>query len=533
MKNFTKLSVTIIVLLCSFTIKAQKNTKPHPYLDGTPELTYKQMLADYDSLVSYINQVSPIIQFNKEVRNIDFNQHARKLKNKITSRTTKEDYLFLVEKTLNAAQDGHSNRLGSSLLDIVKKIWIPQGLATGLDTLDFKHSYNYEKFIHEKFYTKLNLELVYSNGEYYNLLPFIYKGKNYPSGMKLIRCNDQEIHQFVKSMEELISPLRWDRTNKKVYHEKFYTVSELYKNNHLKLTFLDNKDEKRILDVTKNETVTFLEKKKNNFGYNSNKANLITHYFENEQLFYARIPSMEEKFGDSLTNLFQTTLKKFPVKSLILDVRGNGGGSDNTYGKFLGKIIKDTLKTNVVVGRILSPLNCKYYGMHKDSINIYGLSTTKEGPQLKKLSMFYNNLPNYSYFYPDKESLPYDGPIYVFQDRFIYSSTSNLSSIAYKTKRIISIGEMPNLLGGMQNITSVFCLPYSKIIFRLEPQIDFTDCKTVADIFQNHVEHFVTYPIDFLHERATTQEDIFGKSFLLNKDPMFKEVIKLELQQKH
>ena len=58
--------------------------------------------------------------------------------------------------------------------------------------------------------------------------------------------------------------------------------------------------------------------------------------------------------------------------------------------------------------------------------------------------MFYNIIPNYSFFYPEKEILPFEGNIYVLQDRFIFSSTSNLSSLAYKSKKLISIGEMPN-----------------------------------------------------------------------------------------
>lgn len=531
MKIYVKLISVIVTLMCFSNGNAQKNNQPVKYLEGTPLLTTSQMLADYDSLVSYINQVSPIIQFNKEVRKIDFNKHAKKIKKKITSKTTMEEYLLLTEKTLNVAQDGHSNRLGTSLLDIVKKVWIPQGYASGLDTLDFPHSYKYEKFIKEKFYTKTKLELVYINGEYYNLLPFSYKGKNYPAAMKLVSCNNKQIHQFVKNMEELISPLRWDRANRKVYHENFYTVGEIYKNNQLKLVFIDNNQEKKTVYITKDDTVTFLEEKKNNFGYNTNKAAVITHYFEKEQIFYGKIPTMDEKFGDTLTKHFETVLKKFPIKSIVLDVRGNGGGSDNTYGKFLGKILKDTIKTNLTVGRIFSPLNCKYYDMNKDSIAAYGLSLIKDGPKLKNLKMFYNIIPNYSFFYPEKEVLPFEGNIYVLQDRFIFSSTSNLSSLAYKNKKLISIGEMPNLLGGMQNITSIFCLPFSKVIFRLEPQIDFTDCKTVADIFQNQVEHFVTYPIAFLHERATTNQDIFGKNFLIQNDPMFKKVIALELQK--
>ncbi|VXB59509.1 conserved exported hypothetical protein [Flavobacterium sp. 9AF] len=530
MKNY-KMHI-LIVLLLSFTItfQGQNSTSISNLLKDTPSLTTSQMLVDYDSLVSYINQVSPIVQFNKEVRNIDFNKHAKKIRSKINSKTTKEEYLFLIEKTLNAAQDGHSNRLGRSLLDIVKTVWIPQNIVTGIDTSDFVHSYKYDKYIKDHFYTKSKLELVYIDGDYYNLLPFSYKGKEYPASMKLISCNNQKIHSFVKNMEQLISPLRWDRVHKKVYNETFYTVAEIYNNDVLKFTFQDPNKQEKILELVRNDTVTFLEDKKNSFGYNNNLASVITHYFEKEKIFYAKLPAMEEKLGDTLIHRFQNILNHSSIKSIVLDVRGNGGGSDYTYGKFLGKIIKDTLQSNVVVGRIFSSLNCKYFEMNKDSIVKYGLSLTKDGIKLKNLSMFYNIIPNYSHFYPEKETLPFEGNIYLLQDRFIYSATSNLSSLAYKMDRIISIGETPNLLGGMQSITSVFCLPYSKVIFRIEPQIDFTDCKTTTDLFQNQVEHFITYSIDFLHERTITEEAIFGKNFLIQKDPMFKKVLEIENQ---
>lgn len=527
MKIKVLLIIAIFLIISFSNYKAQNILKQNKYLVGTPALSYSQMLADYDSLVSYINQVNPIIQFNLEVRKIDFNTHAKKLKQKITSKTSIEEYIFLIRKTLNAAQDGHTSLLGNYLLDIAKTIWIPQGIVK-LDTLDFPTNYKYVEFLSKTFYTKTKLELVYINGEYYNLLPFSYNGNNYPSSMKLISCNGKEIHGFVKNMEELISPLRWDRTNNKMYHENFYIVGEIYKNNNIKLAFVDNYNKTRVLNISKNDTVTFLEEKKNNFGYNSSAASIITNYFEKNQIFYARIPAMDEEFGNILIKQFKTTIDKYPVKSIVLDVRGNGGGSDNTYGKFLGKILKDTVKMNLSVGQIFSPLNCKYFEMNRDSILKYGLTFDKEGPKLKNLEMYYNIVPNFSFFYPEKEILPFEGPIYILQDRFIYSSASNLSSLAYKNTRLISIGETPNLLGGVQTMTSVFCLPHSKLIFRTEPQVDFTDCKSVSDIFQNQVEHFVTYSIDFLHERTITSENIFGKNFLIEKDPMFKKVLELE-----
>ena len=247
MKIQVSLFLTVILMLSFSNSIAQNNLKAINYLEGTPQLTKEEMLVDYDSLVSYINQVSPIVQFNKEVRNIDFNEHAKKLKKNISSKTTMEDYLFLVQKTLNVAQDGHSSRPGKWLLNIIETNWIPNGLSD-LDTLDFPHNYKYDDFLSKNFYTKTKLELVYSNGEYYNLLPFSYNGKSYPASMKLISCNGKEIHQFVKNMEELISPLRWDRANNKVYHENFYTASEIYKNNHLKLTFIDTMQKEKTLN---------------------------------------------------------------------------------------------------------------------------------------------------------------------------------------------------------------------------------------------------------------------------------------------
>ena len=137
-------------------------------------------------------------------------------------------------------------------------------------------------------------------------------------------------------------------------------------------------------------------------------------------------------------------------------------------------------------------------------------------------------MPDYTYVSPDSITYPFDGPIYILQDRFIYSSTSNLSNLAKISDKLISIGETPNLLGGLQTNVVPLSLPHSKLIFRVEPQIDFTNTKTTADIFQNNVEYPVSYSIDFLYERTTTEKDVSGKEFLYEKDPMFRKVLELE-----
>ncbi len=532
MKINLKLIVTFVILLSFFKLKAQTAQLPKE-LEGTPKLTYSQMLADHDSLVSYIRQVSPIIYFNKQVRGIDFNKHAKKLRKQITKKTTLPEYLRIVLKTVNSAQDDHTSLMWPYLLDIAKKYWLaPNGNIKGIDTLDMNHHYKYWNYLRSSSTgPKLKLNLVYTDGEYHNLLPFAYNGKKYPYGLKLLKCNNVSVHKIInhKEMEQVLPALSWDRKYKRVYNERFYTLGKLYKKDTLRLTFSDKNNNKYQLNIAKKDTVNFLEKNNNNFGFDSSN-NVVTHYFEKEQIFYAKLPQMEPELGDTLVKRFKAIIDKHSIKSVVLDVRGNGGGSDETYQKFLSKILKDTLSVNLRLGRVFSPYNCKYFEINTDTINKgKNYSFTQNGPKLKNVKMYYIN-EKFDYVIPDKEPFTFDGNVYILQDRFIYSSTSNLSSLAFKTNRLISIGEMPNALGGIQTSVSLLYTPYSKIFFRVEPQIDFTDCKTVADIFQNQVEHFITYSIDFLHDRTTTNENIFGKNFLLQKDPMFKKVLELELQ---
>lgn len=524
MKQF--LSIIIICLLVSCSIPKHKTGYEH-----LPKLSYQQMLEDHDTLVSYIKQTSPIIYFNKEVRGIDFEKHAKNLRNQINIKTTTSEFLQIAEKTINAAQDGHTSRLGTWQLDIMKKYWLTPDadFVRGVkDSASMENSYQYADYFSKEIYPKLDLNFIYTSGEYYNLLPFKYKGKEYPASMKLIKCNGIEIHKYVNNLTELVSPLRWDRVNDRVYEETFYSHVENYKKGVLKLVFIDKENVLHKLNIAKNDTVTFLQEKKWKYGYNSDTDSLITHYFKKEGIFYAKIPMMEEAFGDSISQRLEKIFSENKVKSLVIDIRGNGGGSDNTYGKFLRNIIQDTLKLKIIVGRNFSPQNQKYFKLNRDSVNIKENYTFNvDVHTLKEPEMFYIK-QLYNYVIPNKNKLPFNGKIYILQDRYIYSSASNLSSLAKNSEQLISIGETPDLLGGLQAVPVVMILPNSKLIFRVEPQIDLTNIKKVSDIFQNNVEYSVPYSIEHLYLRSTTKKDIYGKEFLISQDPMFKKVLELE-----
>ena len=516
-------SIVIYFLLADCSLLKAQNKEPKEF----PKIAYAEMLKEHDTLVNYIKQTSPVIYYNKEVRGIDFSRYARQLKKKITPKTTMGEYLQIIKKTLNAAQDGHTSQVNSTLLDIVKKYWIPAKLVK-FDSASTANMYEYVKYLKETYYSKPELNLIYTSGEYYNLLAFNYKVTDYPGGMKLLSCNGKNIHEFVKTLTELVSPLRWDRERNRVYDENFYWPAEIYKKGVLKLVFTDKNNVTHQLNIAKQDTVTYLDKKNNDYGYLSQTDTVVTHYFEKQGIFYAKIPAMREELGDTIKRRLVAAFRYHKVKSIVIDIRGNGGGSDNTYSKFLSKIVQDTLKKKVVVARNFSPYIQAQYHINRDSVLKSNTYTFNPGvPTLKSQEMYYIK-QDFNFVVPDSVTLPFDGKIYVLQDKFIYSSASNLSSLANNSKQLVSIGDTPDLLSGLQASTLMMMLPYSKFIFRVEPQIDLTDIKKVDDIFQNHVEYPVRYSIEHLYLRATTKAHIYGKDFLQQHDPMFAKVLELE-----
>lgn len=516
-------AIALLGLLVACSTSRHQATEP----ETLPQLSYLQMLEDYDTLVSYIKQTSPVIYFNKEIRGIDFESYAKKHRSQLNEQTTTGEFLQVVEKTIHAAQDGHTSRLGTWQLDIMKKYWIPGGFVK-IDSASTENSYTYNRYLKQVLYTKLDLNLLYTSGEYYNLLPFSFKGKNYPASMKLVSCNGQEVHQYVAGLIETVSPLRWDRTNNRVYEETFYSYTANYKNKVLKLVFETEDSKKYELAFAKEDTVQFLQEKNWNNGYNSDTDSVITHYFNETGIFYARLPLMVAEWGDTIRQRLESVISGNKIRAVVVDIRGNGGGSDRTYGNFLKKLVPDTLRQNVIVGRNFSPYNQNHFQLNRDSVNNReNFTFDVDVPTLQEPEMYYIR-QSFDFVTPDSLTYPFTGKIYILQDRYIYSSASNLSSLAKNSSQLISIGQTPDLLGGLQADPIVMMLPHSKIIFRVEPQIDLTNIRSVEEMFQNHVEYPVPYSIDFLNLRSTTREDIYGKDFLLKQDPLFKKVLELE-----
>jgi hypothetical protein len=187
----------------------------------------------------------------------------------------------------------------------------------------------------------------------------------------------------------------------------------------------------------------------------------------------------------------------FPVKSIIIDIRGNEGGSDLAWRQLLGMIYKTTLEypfclltstANEAVER-LQPTEERLIPKEEYQKRIfeyidahYPFRVLEEGSDSIK-----NN----------QQNLGYEGTIYLLIDEDIYSSAGALTSLCSKTDKIKTVGMPTGKILGQGATPSVFVLPHSRLIFTLDLTLDASTVSKAEDFYHDHIDYPVTPSIDY------------------------------------
>ena len=115
--------------------------------------------------------------------------------------------------------------------------------------------------------------------------------------------------------------------------------------------------------------------------------------------------------------------------------------------------------------------------------------------------------------------------LFLLQNNNIYSSAGSLAALANYKQGFYTVGQPTGLQLGSGLTPLVFELPNSKILYRIEPVIDYSNVKVPNDIFHDNIKIFVPMTIDdFI--RIAKEPELYSNGYLLNRDPVFKETIK-------
>ena len=494
------LALQYFILSHIFILNAQdKPIEKVPF----PKLTPEQMFIDFDHFIETIETISPQTPVRKSVTGIDPLAELKKMRTYIPKIKSSKEFAILIQSAITVLQDGHSSLLwprGYPSEEL--KEWGVSEEAISLFPLYYqlRRSKSNEK--------KLNMKLTYINGEYYNIESFHYKGKYFESGLKLSKINGQKASRFIGNLFPYLTRMRWDYKHKRYYSERFFRAINLTAEKSLHLSFTD-KNRKEI-----SEEFALSDKLQYTTINNDAKKAKKVVYFSDTQILYIRIPRMNLDHIAFYPQEIQSKAQGKPIKKIIIDIRDNPGGTDNVWTHVLSAIIKDPIDFELLLLAVPSDKMKKTYP--KDSpnwkpykapfLNDYEYAIFASGPRQIK---------------PAANSLNFSGNIYLLQNENIYSSSGAFAAVGMLADNIHTVGQNTGWLLGRGVNPLVFELPNSKILYRIEPVIDFQNVKSARDVYHDEVEIPVSLTIEQYLKRIHFEGDIYGKVFLFNQDPVF------------
>lgn len=249
-------------------------------------------------------------------------------------------------------------------------------------------------------------------------------------------------------------------------------------------------------------------------------------YFEKDKILYVRIPDMDH----NLIENYKKALLKYKEKTInkvVIDVRGNGGGSDQVWLDIIATIIKKSIPYP-------QKLAFKDNQLVKDYMVLNNISYTENQVDTKPLF-----IDNNKYFClvdvdgsldPAENSLEYDGTIYVLIDDGIFSSTLAFVGVCQNAEQLLTVGTPSGYFGGQGVRPLYFITPHSKLIFRVEYSLDCTNVgvDNFINYYHDKPEIPVQINIEDIFKMKNSGLELYDEDFLYKVDPVFQKVLKLE-----
>lgn len=498
-----------------------------------PQLTKNQMYADFDELVQIIEECNPQIEVRKIVTGFHQLDTIISLRKNIDTITDYGSFRNLMNLALFYVFDPHSRETYEYYaFDNLKDI----------DTAEITKRNEYyssqEYFQNERrkkgnicksMYFPISPVYLYEDDSYWllgtnRIVKYDKSDTIFIECMKIISFNDQP---FVKYVEENCKDdFRFDYQRLKYYFGGSYGFN-LPGNGKLKgmqygeiiefniedypVYYLNNVINRNDLEITMSE----IPQKPQDVHYDQH--NRKVEFFEMDSVLFIYLDQMI--VDSAFCNSIKDVAKNKKINKVIIDIRDNFGGNDECWKSVLKAIVKDTLTYNIK----LASNNSK---MLKNKFKGYNYPNKYERIDWldNKKFMIFDYKQN---IVPDKNSLNYDGKIYVLCNKNTYSAAYSLVNFANQLDQTVTVGSPTGRIEGLGITPPLFQLKNSKFTFRLACTMDIYNCNKAIDVYKDFPEILVfpTALEELIHTR--TRYDRKSEEYLRKYDKMFKKVIEL------
>jgi hypothetical protein len=478
----------LCLLLPSYLIAQNDGSYINKYINElkekstVPELNKEAMYADIDTLVAIMERCNPQYLVRKKVTGYDIIEEIKAQRKEVKNCNTALDFSLLLEKILSYTLDLHCYSAGMEVFMYQFSLFKRDIAANDITKADFGINFHYRDNIGQQYPPLINL--IYVQGKYYlkNTTTF-FNGVDsivLPFGTEIFTFNQKPIADIQPTFRKWYS--RWD------YDKNWYYYSTLY------VTSPQNSIGFNIDNTIKEYDFEKITKTLGDYridGYH-------VKWFAQDSVIYMTVPQMiyNKRWLKQLKSEL-LNYKKNPVQSVIIDIRGNDGGNDKVWEEVLGMISKISIKfpsyfistTDKEVLKRAQPLGQNYLPQKECSKRV--IECIDPNYQFRVFSEETNVIKSHT------RNLGYTGTIYLLVDEGIYSSAGALSSLCTKNDRIKTIGMPTGMLLGRGINPSVFILPNSRLIFKMELLLDAAGVSKAEDFYHDQISYPVTPSIEY------------------------------------
>lgn len=457
-----------------------------------PKLTKEQMYMDYDSLRMVLHKYWPHGEVQRLVTGYDAYARIDDLRGAIDTVTCEAGFFSVIMQMMFACNDQH-----------VSMSWEPWCREESAITNEW--SKRYYTFGYDQ-----KRAVKYVGGRYYTLRQVDAEtgGEVVPSGARLLAVGGIPIDEYAAGANmRMQANTLWDWER-----GKFYTVDL----NDPRTIGAADRNTWTIRHGGRTRTVD-LDGTRTEAERGPNAGFRGVRYFERDGILFVRLPSMSPQVSAEICEQMQAYADR-RIDKVVIDVRGNGGGSDLAWMDLLAAITDRTIAPDCRMA-FKERWRAEEMGTKAERV-VYGRDTLYAVPGTDKIV-------------PSERSLRYGGKIYVIFDADrCYSSTGSLLAACAVDDRLVSVGQRSGFLLGVGTTPMPGFLDHSKIVYRIPLALEVTGAREghPEDCYMGRVD--VEVPIrsfkKYYAPYYETDEDIYGEEFLYDHDACFRRILRLK-----
>lgn len=470
-------------------------------------MTEEQIVQDFDYLYSTIVNSSITVGVFSTDYGISFENEYKKLRKSLLNNPDFENLIIVSQNLFNISGDMHNHFVSSESFSSLLP-YLPESekelTLERIDTTYFSETDKTYKQVYHFYKTNQScldrIKTRYFLGNYLLFYDTEIDGVKIPYGSIIEKVNGVETADFVN--QRFLNYF----LKKEVETNTFYT-------DRLFSGIFDNQDTISLSFKTENDIeISCTVNKHSKIDYNGSFLTLgftnnVT-YLKNQKLLYVTY-----RFLDYTDKLIQDLekYKKKEIEKIAIDLRGNQGGSDLEWIKFMN-FLSDTLlfqDTAYLVTKNSEIIRKQFYEPSVENSN---------APYL----YLYNDI--LTYLKPKSSGFKFNKDFFLIIDNKTFSSALSFANTSAYCDRIKLVGFESPFYGGFGATPLYFMLPSTKLIYRLSSTFDkyiyLTDSKSLK--FDIKVSPSIQEYLDFKNKEIRKYK---SKNYLIDNNIFLKALI--------